>query len=67
MAEIVNLRRARKAKARDEAAAAGAANRHVFGRSKQERSATAAELGLEARRLDSHLREGAAKGSELED
>lgn len=37
MAEIVNLRRARKAKARDESAKQADANRAKFGRTKAER------------------------------
>ena len=42
MAEIVNLRRARKARARDDAATNAAANRAAFGRTKAEREAARA-------------------------
>lgn len=58
MAEIVNLRRVRKAKARAEAEATAAANRIQFGRTTQEKKHTAAQKELEARRLDGHRREG---------
>ena len=54
MAEIVNLRRARKAKARSEAEAQAAQNRIEFGRTKAERKLTAAEKTLQATRLDGH-------------
>ncbi len=43
MADIINLRRARKAKARETAAAAATANRALHGRTKAERAADAAE------------------------
>lgn len=48
MAEIVNLRRARKAKARDEAETAAAANRAKFGRTKADKAAQSEQ--------DSHLK-----------
>ena len=51
-AEIINLRRARKAKSRREAEVQAAENRVAFGRSKAERQATEAARELEARRLD---------------
>jgi hypothetical protein len=54
MAEIVNLRRARKAKAKAEAETKAAANRVAFGRSKAEREATRAATSLETQRLDGH-------------
>jgi hypothetical protein len=54
MAEIVNLRRARKAKSKKEAEAQAAANRIAFGRSKAEKRASGAEQSLEARKLDGH-------------
>ncbi len=54
MAEIVNLRRARKAKARSEAEAQAAQNRIAFGRTKAERKLTEAEKALQAARLDGH-------------
>ena len=43
MADIVNLNRARKAKARAEKAAASAANRRKFGRTKAEKAHDRAE------------------------
>jgi len=61
-AEIVNLRRARKAKAREKAEEAAAHNRATFGRPKAERDRAAAESALEARRLDGHAREDDSDG-----
>ena len=57
MAEIVNLRRAKKAKARSEAEEKAAANRAKFGTPKEERELTKARSqkqgrDLEAVRLD---------------
>ncbi|MET0269432.1 MAG: DUF4169 family protein [Sphingomonas sp.] len=43
MGEIINLRRARKAKAQSDAATAAAANRAAFGRTKGEKAADAAD------------------------
>ena len=43
MADIVNLRRARKAKARGEAESTAAANRAKFGRTKADKTAQSAE------------------------
>ncbi|SEN39770.1 protein of unknown function [Sphingomonas gellani] len=57
MAEVVNLRRARKAKARVEAEGVAAANRAAFGRSKGERQGTAAEVARLDRTLDDARRE----------
>lgn len=57
MAEIVNLRRARKARDRAEAAKNAAANRHRHGRDKAARAADAAADASAARaahRLDGH-------------
>ena len=51
---MVNLRRARKAKVRQEAAAQADANRLAFGRSKHERTVTAAQLDQADRHLDGH-------------
>ena len=56
MAEILNLRQARKSKARAEAAAVADANRARFGRSKAEKRETAARDALAMRRLDGHKR-----------
>ncbi len=57
MAEIVNLRQARKAKAwagKDDLATA---NRAKFGRTKAEREAEAAKAALAAKTLDGHKRD----------
>jgi hypothetical protein len=56
LAEIVNLRRARKLKGRERSQAEAAQNRAVFGRSKAEkrlteRERTLAEASLDGRRL----------------
>ena len=52
MAEVVNLRRARKAKARVEAAAQAASNRAASGESKATRQARKAEQARTDRVLD---------------
>ncbi len=57
MAEIVNLNRARKAKARVDAAKQAEANRAKFGRTKAEREAEAAEQARRAALLDGAKRE----------
>jgi len=57
MAEIVSLKRARKDKARTEKEAVAAANRLHFGRSKAEKTKTAAEKTIAENRLDGHKRE----------
>ncbi len=57
MGEIVNLRRARKDRARREKDAQAQENRAAFGRSKPERTLVSAQTRLEARRLDAHKRE----------
>lgn len=54
MGEIVNLRRARKAKKRTDDARIGDANRVAFGRTKIERELTEKEKQLAARKLDGH-------------
>lgn len=54
MGEIVNLRLARKAKARAESETAAAANRARFGVSKPEKTLTAARLKKDAQNLDGH-------------
>ncbi|MFO0292148.1 MAG: DUF4169 family protein [Rhodospirillales bacterium] len=51
-AEIVNLRRARKAASRDADARAAAANRARHGQTKSARDATRAQADLASRRLD---------------
>ncbi|MGO4403990.1 DUF4169 family protein [Bosea sp. RAF48] len=54
MAEIINLRRARKQKARTEADKAAEQNRISFGRTKAERSLSEAERDKAARHIDGH-------------
>jgi hypothetical protein len=57
MAEIVNLNRVRKAKARSDAGKAAEANRAKFGRTRAERDAEAAEQARRAALLDGAKRE----------
>jgi hypothetical protein len=56
-AEIVNLRKARKARDRAGREAEAAANRAKFGRSKDEREAESLEAARKARVLDAHRRD----------
>ena len=55
--DIINLRRARKAKARDEKERKAEANRLAFGRTKAEKTKTAAERDRADRAIDAHRRE----------
>jgi Domain of unknown function (DUF4169) len=64
MAEIINLRKARKAKARAAKEAEAAENRSKFGRPKGERSQSAAAKDLLDRKLDSHRREDGGDADE---
>jgi len=57
MAEIVNLRQARKAKARASKETEAAANRAKFGRTKAEKEAEAARAALAEKALDGHKRD----------
>lgn len=57
MAEILNLNRARKAKARDAAQTQAAANRAAFGRTKAEKAVVKVEAERAARDLDGAKRE----------
>lgn len=57
MVDIVNLRLARKAKARDEAATTAAANRAAFGRTKAEKVRTATQNARDAQALDGAKRD----------
>ena len=57
MSEIVNLRRARKAKARIDAEKNAAANRVAHGRAKAEKNAAKAESEAASKRLDGHKRD----------
>jgi hypothetical protein len=64
MAEIINLRRARKAKAKAQGEQQATENRVRFGRTKEERERLAAEGELAARRVEGHRRETAAPRDE---
>jgi len=57
MAEIINLNRARKAKARADAGKQAEANRAKFGRTKAEKDAEAAEQARRDALLDGAKRE----------
>jgi len=57
LAEIINLNRARKAKAKDAARATAAANRAAHGRTKGERQAAETERSKASRLLDGAKRE----------
>jgi len=57
MAEIINLRQARKNKARAEKEARAEQNRISFGRTKAEKKLTKAEQDLAKSRLEAHRRE----------
>ncbi len=53
-ATVVNLRQARKQKAKDAKAQSAAENRRKFGRTKAEKSQETAEADIQARRFDGH-------------
>jgi len=57
LAEIVNLNRARKAKAREVARVEADANRLAFGRSKAEKAATKLDADRAKHKLDGAKRE----------
>jgi hypothetical protein len=57
MADIVNLRRARKAKARVAREKEAEANRVAFGRTRAEKDASGADRTLAAKVLDAHKRD----------
>ena len=57
MAEIINLRMARKARQRDAAARGAAENRAKFGQTRAERLAAEAEAARAARQLDGARRD----------
>jgi len=56
MADIVNLRRARKRKRRDEDARAAEENRRAHGRTAAEKTRTRLAQNLDEKRLDAHRR-----------
>ena len=58
MAEIINLRQARKAKQRAEKHKAAERSRAKHGRSKAEKAASKQHTELELKRHDGHLRDG---------
>ncbi len=58
MADIINLRSAKKAAARGRARAQGDANAAKFGRTKSEKNVTRAQAEKAKAKLDAHLREG---------
>ena len=66
MSEIVNLRRRRKARAREDAAKAAEQNRVTFGLSKAERQKQQAEKTAAVRFLDGHKRERSGGGDDTE-
>lgn len=57
MAEIINLNRFRKDKARDEKAAQAAENRAASGRSKTEKTVEKVRADKAKKKLDQHMRE----------
>jgi Domain of unknown function (DUF4169) len=57
MAEIVNLRRVRKTKAKEEKALLADVNRQKFGQSKTEKRLTKAKLDQVKMQLDGHKRD----------
>lgn len=61
MAEIVNLRQARKQKARADRARVADQNRAAFGRTKEERERERRRAEQAAKRLDAHLRDPLGK------
>jgi len=67
MAEIINLRRARKRRAREEAGAEAEAARVIHGRTKAERLAQEQARAMRERQLDNaRLSEPAGNGESLE-
>ena len=64
MAEIINLRRARKAKAKSQAQAEAAENRAKHGRPKAERETSGKVKSLAEQRLDAHRRSATDTGAD---
>jgi hypothetical protein len=62
--DIVNLRLARKRKAREEAEAAASASRTKFGRTKQEKQLTSAIRTIETQRIEGKRLERSEKTSD---
>ena len=65
-ADIINLRKARKVKARAEAQQTASENRVSFGRSKAERERTSAILDIDRGRLDGAKRAYSDEDDELD-
>jgi hypothetical protein len=65
-AEIINLRQARKQRARDEKAKEAAENRSRFGRSKAERALEKQSLARAEKVLDGHLLKLASDGQDTQ-
>ena len=61
MADLINLRKVRKAKRRAEVEAQAAENRVKFGRGKDEKRRFAAAKRLDERRLEGHRRDDAGE------
>jgi len=61
MAEIINLRRARKAQQRADATGKAEANRAKFGRTRAEKEAEAKRAAIMRQALDAHRREDSDK------
>lgn len=57
MADVINLNRARKAKARADKDALATENRIRFGRTKAEKQKAAAEKSLTQKNIDAHKRD----------
>ncbi len=57
MAEIVNLRRVRKSKQRDEREKTAEANRRLFGRTRAEKDVEAARREHAEKNIDGHKRD----------
>ncbi len=64
MAEIVNLRAARKRRSRADQETAAAANRARFGQRRADKDNEALNSGLADKRLDAHLRVPAGSGDD---
>jgi len=67
MAQIINLNKARKKKAREAASAQADANRVKFGRTKEQKALEAAQTEEARRKLDQLRREPAESSSPAED
>ena len=67
MAESINLRKARKAKARADKEAKADENRARFGRPSQEQMSTEATREMQDRKLDAHRRDGAGDDPDPDD